>query len=368
MDNIPIIIVIFILFFTLISTTSFIILNIFNKYFFKKNKKTVIYFVGIFNVSYLTLYFLCVIIDNNFFIGLQRILNYYLGFLIIGITISVLFWIVYWGFNIFQKEYLLIRKRTGIILLLIYLFLISLSIYNFEKRIQVENFVIESNKINRNYSFVQIGDIQYGSISKEYMENVLKLAMKRNPDFIVIVGDLIDFENYKLEDFNIFKTITLPIYFVNGNHEYYHDHKRIVSYLKQQSVVALRNDKDIFNNEIEIIGINYSRSPHQLQDKLKDIKLADDKFSILLYHEPRGIKFGVEKGFDLMLFGHTHGGQLFPITKLIDLLYKYGNGFYQEGSTKIYTTDGAGLWGPKMRLGSQNEITLFKIRRKNNTK
>lgn len=365
MENKLILIVAFVVFFILLSTTSFVIINMFNKLFFKYNTRTIINFVMIFNVSYLVFYFISIIIGNNFFMGLHRILNYYFGFLIIGLSIAVIFWIVYFGLNIFQKEQILVSKEIGIVISLIFLFVNSLAIYNFEKGIKVEKFLIGSDKVSKDYSFVQIGDIQYGTVSKKYMENVMKLAIKQKPDFIVFVGDLIDFEKYKLEDFNIFDDIKMPFYFVNGNHEYYHDHKRLLSYLQQkQSVVTLMNDKAIFDNEIEIVGIDYNTSSFKLRDNLKNIKLMKNKFSILLYHEPKGIKYGVEKGFDLMLFGHTHGGQLFPITKLINFIYKYGNGFYQEGSTKIYTTDGAGLWGPKMRLGSQNEIVVFNLQPK----
>ena len=109
------------------------------------------------------------------------------------------------------------------------------------------------------------------------------------------------------------------------------------------------------------MGIDYNRSKYQLRDKLKEIELNESKFSILLYHEPKGIEFAVEKGFDLALFGHTHAGQIWPITVLIDKMYKYGDGYYEEDNTKIYTTDGAGLWGPQMRLDSQNEIVVFKL-------
>jgi hypothetical protein len=52
-------------------------------------------------------------------------------------------------------------------------------------------------------------------VSKKYMENVMKLAVEQNPDFILMVGDLIDFETYKLEDFECFGDVPVPIYFIN---------------------------------------------------------------------------------------------------------------------------------------------------------
>ena len=49
---------------------------------------------------------------------------------------------------------------------------------------------------------------------------------------------------------------------------------------------------------------------------------------------------------------------------LVDAIYDYSDGFYEINSTKIYTTDGAGLWGPRLRLGSQNEIVIFNLKKK----
>jgi predicted MPP superfamily phosphohydrolase len=136
-----------------------------------------------------------------------------------------------------------------------------------------------------------------------------------------------------------------------------------MSYLQQiNPVVLLVNEKTVFNKEIEIVWIDYNSSKYQLRDELKKIELSDDKFSILLYHEPKGINYGIEKGFDLILIWHTHGGQIFPITKIVDYIYEFSDGLYERWKTKIYTTDGAWLYWPKMRLWSQNEIVVFKIK------
>ena len=91
------------------------------------------------------------------------------------------------------------------------------------------------------------------------------------------------------------------------------------------------NEKVHYNNEIEIVGIDHTTSVSRLEDEINKVELSKEKYSILLYHEPKGIEIGVKKGFDLMLYGHTHGGQIFPITKIVDMMYKYGNGFYEVG-------------------------------------
>ena len=336
-------------------------ISMLNKYYFEKRLRTVLYFTIIFNITFLFSFTISNIIKLNFFTNLSRFINYYFGFLVYAFLISITFWIVYSILKTINKQKIILKKYIAIIILIIFITINSIAIHNFNKPIAVEEYTIYSDKITKNYTFVQIADIQYGSVSQKHMQKVMRLTYEQNPDFILFVGDLIDSKNYELEDFEVFEESKVPIYFEGGNHEFNKDPDRILEYLKLTTPIKLLlNQKDEFE-EIEIVGIDYNRSKYQLRDKLKEIELNESKFSILLYHEPKGVEFAVGKGFDLALFGHTHAGQIWPITILIDKMYKYGDGYYEEDNTKIYTTDGAGLWGPQMRLDSQNEIVVFKL-------
>lgn len=310
------------------------------------------------------IYFLCNVIGTDFFMNIMRLLNYYLGFLLYGVIISFIYWIIYLLFSLFNLQYFLASKVIGIVLIIIFLLINIIAIYNFEKGIHIEEFIIDTDKVKNNYTFVHIADTQLGSISPKDFKNVFDLALKQKPDFIVFTGDIVDNNNYKKEDFDFLKEIKIPIYFERGNHEFYHNPEKLNSILKNiSSIIPLYNKQTNFQ-DIQIVGIEYSRKKYNLRDNLKNIKLNNSKYSILLYHEPKEIETGVKKGFDLILSGHTHGGQIFPFTKVVGLIYKYANGFYDLGSTKVYTTNGAGLFGPKMRLGSRNEIAVFKIKKK----
>jgi len=79
--------------------------------------------------------------------------------------------------------------------------------------------------------------------------------------------------------------------------------------------------------------------------------------SILLFHEPRDIEAAKNAGITLQLSGHTHMGQLWPFNYITYLIYgKYHYGLHNEGDYSIYTTNGAGTWGPPMRLFKPSEI------------
>lgn len=294
-------------------------------------------------------------------VEIERVLNYYMGILLYIFVFSLFFWFVHLILIPFKKSSTIRSKKAfyGICFLIISTSLFA--VYQFEKPLAIEHISLESSKITQNYTFVHISDIQYGTVDVEYMNEVLDVAEDQNPDFIVFTGDLIDFDYYKREDFQRLADLDVPMYFERGNHEFYHFPDKLLSYLENISSVKLLLDESIVYEEIQLVGIDHNRSRQSFSDKLFPIKLSQDYYTILLYHEPRFVDVAVEKGFDLILYGHTHAGQIWPITKLIDVLYEYGDGLYEVGNSTIYTSDGAALWGPKMRLGSQNEIVVFTL-------
>jgi predicted MPP superfamily phosphohydrolase len=84
-------------------------------------------------------------------------------------------------------------------------------------------------------------------------------------------------------------------------------------------------------------------------------------FKLLLAHQPRSAPAAAKAGFDLVLSGHTHGGQFFPWTEVIHLVEPYVVGWYRLGATRLYVSRGTGTWGPPLRLGAPTEITLLTL-------
>ncbi|NQZ84450.1 MAG: metallophosphoesterase [Nanoarchaeales archaeon] len=328
-----------------------------NKQFVKCRKTKVLLYVFGFNVIYNILF----IFSHLVAVEVTRILSYYLGIIAMMFTVSVAYWFIEIILWMFKKRELLDLKYVKHSFVFVFVFLVILSIYNFEKPLAVEKFEIESDKLDKSYRFVHISDIQYGTVSKEYMNDVLDLAISQNPDFIVITGDLIDFEKYEQTDFDKFKTLPVPVYFERGNHEFYHFPDKIFKYLSDIETVTVLDNKKINFEGIEIVGIDFDNSNRYFKEYLSEFELDENKYSMLLYHSPLDVEFAAGYGFDLLLYGHTHGGQIFPATLIVDMIYDYPGGFYEIFDTKVYVTDGAGLWGPKMRLGSQNEIAVFDL-------
>ena len=86
----------------------------------------------------------------------------------------------------------------------------------------------------------------------------------------------------------------------------------------------------------------------------------NERFTILMVHQP-SLWPRVEDKCDLMLSGHTHSGQMFPFHYLVRLQFPYYYGFHKMNKAAAYISSGCGCWGPKIRLGSHNEIVLISI-------
>jgi len=80
-----------------------------------------------------------------------------------------------------------------------------------------------------------------------------------------------------------------------------------------------------------------------------------------MHHSPVGLDYVKEMGIDLMLAGHTHAGQMFPATVIAPLLFPLNKGLRTEGDTHYFVSQGAGTFGPRLRLGSESEINLITL-------
>ncbi len=86
-----------------------------------------------------------------------------------------------------------------------------------------------------------------------------------------------------------------------------------------------------------------------------------DRPSILLNHVPNRLPLAEHAGVSLQLSGHTHGGgQMFPFNLITRRAFgKFTYGLQRFGELQVYTSSGAGTWGPPMRVGTHSEIVLL---------
>jgi hypothetical protein len=132
-------------------------------------------------------------------------------------------------------------------------------------------------------------------------------------------------------------------------------------------VRVLNNERIDLWNWIEIIGVDYGSTfdRSQYNTTIKNLQASSDRFSIFLNHEPKRVEETARVwNYDLQLYGHTHAGQLYPGPWIINAIYGvygYWLTLISWLDTRVYTTSGAGLFGPNIRLGTQNEIVTVTL-------
>ncbi|HJE03723.1 putative metallophosphoesterase [Aliarcobacter thereius] len=246
------------------------------------------------------------------------------------------------------------------------------------RNIEIEAVNIKLNNLKKAYKIVQLSDIHIGGlINQKFIKELVNKVNILEADVVVITGDLVDtnlnFAKSALDELRNIKS-TYGTYFIVGNHEYFHDVSQIISYVNSLGIKVLENDSIYIGEDnfgFNLAGV-YDRFGYRFGSYIPDINKTlktckKDSPTILLAHQPKYIKdleqeLENTKDIDLILSGHTHGGQIFPFNFLVKLEQPYVKGLHQHNTyTQIYVNKGTGFWGPPMRLGASSEITVLSL-------
>jgi predicted MPP superfamily phosphohydrolase len=224
------------------------------------------------------------------------------------------------------------------------------------------------------YTIVQLTDVHVGpTIGRAFVEEIVRKANAASPDLIVITGDLVDGSVAQLGALTEpLRGLRAPdgVFFVTGNHEYYSGADEWVAELERLGIRVLRNARvglrDADGGGLDLAGVDdwtaASILPHHGHDLPKALAGRDEaRALVLLAHQPKSVVEAAERGVDLVLSGHTHGGQLFPFNYLVKLQQPFVAGLHRHEGTHIYVSRGTGYWGPPMRLGAPAEITRIEL-------
>ena len=221
---------------------------------------------------------------------------------------------------------------------------------------------------------VLVSDLHLGAINGYHtLQRWVTAINKLSPDMVLIAGDIVDdspnsMERRKLGELLAQIDAPFGVYYAQGNHDMYGDFPRTLRYIQSCGITALLDTALLVDNSFYVIGRldRNSGRGFQLNNQRKSLEellsgLDHSKPLILLDHQPYELDNTAAAGVDVQVSGHTHGGQLWPFTLVIQRMYEISRGYLQKGNTHFYVSEGLGSWGPRIRIGTRSEIVVLNI-------
>lgn len=186
-------------------------------------------------------------------------------------------------------------------------------------------------------------------------------------DIVCVVGDLVDGSVAELGRF------AAPLaeiesrhgaYFVTGNHEYYSGYQEWIDEVARLGMRPLRNERTEING-LDLAGVNDLGGAEE-GDAPDFARALGDRDTtrpvVLMAHQPVAARDAAPFGVDLQVSGHTHGGQMAPFNLLVRLQQPVVSGLGRVDGVPVYVTNGAGFWGPPVRVGAPPQVSVLELR------
>ncbi|NJR79392.1 metallophosphoesterase [Sphingomonas corticis] len=227
------------------------------------------------------------------------------------------------------------------------------------------------------YRILQLTDLHISKLfPAAWASAVVARANAAGSDVIVVTGDFIDGSvDMRRDDVAPLQALEAPdgVWAIPGNHEYFFDYGAWMRHLTSLGVRMLPNAHTVIRRggaELVVAGVTDLSAP-SVGEAAPDVGLAlrgapAGAPIVLLDHQPRRARHAAAKGVALQLSGHTHGGMIVGLDRLVARANAgFVAGRYQVGGMTLYVSNGTGLWpGFALRLGVPSEITRFTLRSK----
>jgi predicted MPP superfamily phosphohydrolase len=212
-----------------------------------------------------------------------------------------------------------------------------------------------------------VTDVHLGNVrGAAFVRHLVRRLLRARPEAVFISGDM--FDGTKLDLARAVQpwselTAARGIYFVSGNHDDMRDRVGNLAALEAVGIRVLNNESVLIGG-LQIIGVHDAETDNAelFGDILRGMNLRPGQSSILLAHKPSNLAVAENAGISLQLSGHTHGGQFWPWSLIAARVYgKFVHGLNRFGRMLVYTSSGAGTWGPPFRVCTHSEIVLFRL-------
>ena len=233
---------------------------------------------------------------------------------------------------------------------------------HYHHKYRVQQTITTAKPLEKPLTIVLASDLHIGYHNrKPELARWVNLINAEKPDLVLFGGDVIDlslrpvFEGNYAEEFH---RVEAPMMTVLGNHEFYSDVTRAEQFFQDAGILLLRDSVAHFKG-VDIIGRNDRTSPERAE--LADLAKNLDGFTIVLDHQPYHLEEAEAAGINFQFSGHTHRGQVWPLSWITDALYEKAWGHHRRGKTQYYVSSGLGIWGAKIRVGTRSEYLVLHL-------
>ena len=256
-------------------------------------------------------------------------------------------------------------------------FMVALFTYaniHYHNKVRVPMEIDTEGKVTRPLKLVLMSDLHLGYHNgrQEFAKWVDKINAEQ-PDLVLIGGDIIDISVRPLIEEGVaeeFRRLKAPVYACLGNHEYYSGEPRAQQFYRDAGIHLLRDSVVALTDygNLTIIGRD-DRTNAGRKSVAELMKECQDPqppilggYQLLLDHQPYHLERTAKAGIDFQFSGHTHYGQVWPISWIEDAIYECAYGSLTKGNTRFYVSSGIGIWGAKFRIGTQSEYVVLTLK------
>ena len=269
-----------------------------------------------------------------------------------------------------DPQNLSVLNKANFLIVVLSILVCSYATYEGNKTPQIVKETIESDKLSRDLRIIQISDIHITrSTPDSKILRIVNEANMQNPDVIVLTGDIIDDKIDTIgEKIKLLSGLSAPfgVYAIMGNHEFYNDVYAFKKEIENIGIKFLFNGGvHVANSNIYLSGLPDFSTMFERINLWRSVKSSEKgDYRVLLSHQPLIIDSLNKEMYDLVLSGHTHGGQIFPIHVLAKKSNFYLSGRHNVNGIELIVSQGSGTWGPNMRLFAPSDIVVIDLLKK----
>jgi predicted MPP superfamily phosphohydrolase len=219
----------------------------------------------------------------------------------------------------------------------------------------------------RGRTIALVTDLHLGHIAgPQFLERIISRLRALQPDAVLIGGDMFDGTTAGLDQLVApWRGYSAPrgVFYITGNHDEFAERTIYLDAVQRVGLRVLQNEKVVVDG-LQILGVHDAEAGDaaELRGILRRAGLDPRQPSILLAHRPGNLAVAEEEGVSLQLSGHTHRGQIWPWTLLVSRIYgPFAYGLQRMNTLQVYTSSGAGAWGPPLRVVTKAEIVLMRF-------